>query len=275
MDSLDIGNRMKTFYEQIPQTKLMRRCPVAIRLDGKAFRTFTRNLKKPFDRVLMDAMQETMLNLCLEIQGCVFGYTQSDEITLILIDYQTYHTEAWFDYEIQKMCSISASMATKFFNQFFRHYAHDFVTDNYVLTSEARCNLTLDQIQKRAKAYMDAENEGAMFDARCFNVPKEEVANLLYWRQLDAMRNSVQMIARANFSNSEIKNKSNKELKGMLGEIGIFWENFPLDAQRGSCCYRIDVEDAKRPRWTLDREIPIFIGDDRSFIEKHILVGEC
>ena len=108
----DIGTRMKDFYEQIPKTKLMRRCPVAIRIDGKAFHTYTRNFKRPFDSVFMRAMQETMKYLCENIQGCVLGYTQSDEITLILVDYEKINSSAWFDYEVQKLCSVSASMAT-------------------------------------------------------------------------------------------------------------------------------------------------------------------
>lgn len=115
----DLGVRMKTFYEQIPKTKLMRRTPVAIRIDGKAFHTFTRGFQKPFDTVLMESMQETMQYLCKNIQGCVFGFTQSDEITLILVDYKKLTSSAWIDYEVQKMCSIAASMATMAFNKYF------------------------------------------------------------------------------------------------------------------------------------------------------------
>ena len=114
----DLGNRMKTFYEEIPKTKLMRRCPVICRIDGKAFHTFARGFKRPFDDVLIMTMQETAKYLCENIQGCQLAYTQSDEISLLLIDYQRFETSAWFDYEIQKMCSISASMATMAFNKF-------------------------------------------------------------------------------------------------------------------------------------------------------------
>jgi len=98
----DIDVRMKTYYEQIPKTRLMRRTPVAIRIDGKAFHTFSKGFNEPFDQCLMTAMQETMKYLCESIQGCVFGYIQSDEISLILVDYQTFRTAAWFDYEVQK-----------------------------------------------------------------------------------------------------------------------------------------------------------------------------
>ena len=111
----DLGTRMKEFYEQVPKTKLIRRMPVAIRLDGRAFHTFTKGFQKPFDKILMKSMQETMQYLCENIQGCVFGYTQSDEITLILVDYKNLTSTAWFDYDIQKVCSIAASMATMAF----------------------------------------------------------------------------------------------------------------------------------------------------------------
>ena len=115
----DLGKRMKEYYEGIPKTKLMRRTPVALRLDGKAFHTFTKGFKKPFDDVLIKTMQETAKFLCENIQGTVMAYTQSDEITLILVDYKKLDTSAWFDYKVQKMCSIAASMATMAFNKIF------------------------------------------------------------------------------------------------------------------------------------------------------------
>ena len=112
----ELGKRMKEFYENVPKTRLVRRMPVAIRIDGKAFHTFTKGFAKPFDEVLIKAMQNTMKYLCENIQGCVLGYHQSDEITLILIDYKKLTSAAWFDYEVQKVCSIAASMATMAFN---------------------------------------------------------------------------------------------------------------------------------------------------------------
>ena len=113
----DLGTRMKTYYEEIPKSKLMRRTPVAIRVDERSFHTFTRGFNVPFDDVLIKTMQETMKYLCENIQGCVLGYAQSDEITLILIDYKKLSSAAFFDYEVQKICSITASMATMAFNR--------------------------------------------------------------------------------------------------------------------------------------------------------------
>ena len=113
-----LGTRMKTYYESIPKTRLMRRTPVAIRIDGKAFHTFTRGFQKPFDEILGNSMARTMEYLCQNIQGAVFGYVQSDEITVLIQDYKKLTTDAWFDYEVQKMCSIAASMATMAFNKY-------------------------------------------------------------------------------------------------------------------------------------------------------------
>lgn len=113
-----LGDRMKK-YEYVSRTYLTPRTPVIIRIDGKAFHTFTRGFQKPFDGVLVKTMQETMKFLCENIQGCVLGYTQSDEITLVLVDYKKINSCAWFDYNIQKCASVAASMATMAFNKFF------------------------------------------------------------------------------------------------------------------------------------------------------------
>ena len=189
----DLGNRMKTYYEEVPKHRLIRRMPVAIRIDGKAFHTFTKGFQKPFDEVLGNTMVKTMEYLAKNIQGCVFAYQQSDEITLILIDYQNLDTDAWFSYEVQKICSITASMATVAFNKFFSQNVkvYDLIW---------RCSLTPQcvEIQQEHNEYVEtlyaAADKGAMFDARCFNIPKEEVTNLVYWRQLDATRNYIQMV---------------------------------------------------------------------------------
>ena len=268
----DIGVRMKDFYEQIPKTKLMRRCPVAIRIDGKAFHTYTRHFKRPFDSVLMRTMQETMKYLCENIQGCVLGYTQSDEITLILVDYEKINSSAWFDYEVQKLCSVSASMATMRFNQVFAR-----------LVEEVREEGTEDP--KYIKALDKACETGAMFDARCFNIPKEEVTNLVYWRQLDASRNSIQMVGHANFSQKQMHGKSTSDIQDMLMlEKNINWNDFPVACKRGSCCIRGQADEAQSRTdgsrtensrgWVIDNDIPIFKGEERAYVDRLIYIGE-
>lgn len=255
----DLGTRMKKFYEGVPKTKLMRRVPVAIRIDGKAFHTFTRGFQKPFDSILMTSMQETMKYLCENIQGCVFGYTQSDEITLILIDYQKFTSSAWFDYEVQKVCSIAASMATMAFNKFFTKNVNYFE-----MTHEHD-----DTINEYCTTLVNATEKGAMFDARCFNIPKEEVANLVYWRQLDAMRNSVQMVAQANFPHKELQGLNQEALKGKLHlEKNIIWDNYPIYKQRGTAVYK-----STSGEWIVDKCMPI-LKENWDYIRNLINVGE-
>lgn len=270
----ELGTRMKEFYEGVPKTRLVRRMPVAIRIDGKAFHTFTRGFQKPFDEILVKSMQDTMKYLCENIQGCVLGYTQSDEITLILIDYQNLNSCAWFDYEVQKMCSITASMATMAFNKFFTKNVNYFeMTHEYD-----------DTINEYCTTLVNAAEKGAMFDARCFNIPKEEVCNLVYWRQLDATRNSIQMVGQANFSHKELQNKSCNMIQEMLfAEKGINWNDYPTYLKRGSCCIKttiqnpnVDIKDGAYPKsiWMIDLDIPIFKGDGRQYIDKLIYIGE-
>lgn len=284
----DLGNRMKTFYEQIPKIKLMRRTPVIIRIDGKAFHTFTRGFKRPFDDVLIKTIQETTKYLCENIQGCVLGYCQSDEISLVLVDYQRFETSAWFDYEIQKMCSIAASMATMAFNRIFnelvREYRFNNGEDFDLSTKEGEENYCLLQ------AYQNAINKGAMFDTRVFNIPREEVTNCIYWRQLDTSRNSIQMVGQANFSHKELQNKSCNDIQDMLmTQKGINWNDYPTYQKRGSCVVRNKIilesdgvtekcmlRDPKQSEnnWIIDLDIPIFKGDGRQYIEQLINVGE-
>lgn len=273
----DLGHRMKEYYEQIPKTKLMRRCPVIIRIDGKAFHSFTKGFNRPFDDVLIESMQETMKYLCENIQGCVLGYHQSDEISLVLVDYQKLTSDAWFDYEVQKICSIAASMATMAFNKIFEQNCIEY--SQVVPTTESGREIMT--------AYSKAAEKGAMFDARCFNIPKEEVTNYIYWRQLDATRNSIQMVGQANFSHKELHGKSCNQIQDMLmTQRGVNWNDFPIYQKRGSYCikesyttvdlgtYTGSIDAITRTRWIIDKEIPIFKGEDRNYIDKLIYVGE-
>lgn len=259
-----LSHRMKEYYESIPKTKLMRRTPVAIRIDGRSFHTFTRGFKRPFDNILRKAMEETMLYLCKNIQGCVLGYHQSDEITLILVDYKTLESDAWFDFEVQKLCSIAASMATMKFNQVFIELVNILERD---INREYEIEGMIDWVKEMEtyfKAYKRSAEMGAQFDARCFNIPREEVCNLIYWRQLDAIRNSIQMVGQANFSHKQLQNKNCTEIKAMLiTEKGIDWNDFPTYNKRGSCCVR-------RGDWVIDKNIPIFKDAGREYVEKLI-----
>ena len=265
-----LGDRMKQ-YEGIPRINLMRRNPVIIRIDGKAFHTFTRGFRRPFDDILIESMQETMKYLCENIQGCKIGYCQSDEISLLLTDYENINTAAWFDYQVQKMCSIAASMATLAFNQVFWDKIRDLDHDYYEYPTK--------EFNELIEIYYKALEKGAMFDARCFSIPKEEVCNYFLWRQNDCVRNSIQMVAQANFSHKQLQNKSCDELQEMLWqEKNINWNDFETVKKRGSCCTKtgkhtvVDVqtgEQKDRLVWEIDKDIPIFT-QDRNYIERFV-----
>lgn len=267
-----LGNRMKR-YENVSRLYLTRRVPVIIRVDGKAFHTYTKGMKKPFDRILMTVMQQTMQYLCENIQGCVFGYTQSDEITLVLTDYKTASTDAWFGNGVQKMCSVAASMATMAFNRFFAAAYFDLsesIEEAWNVSDEERAyvGLLYDKLLS------------ATFDARVFSVPKDEVCNCLIWRQQDATRNSIEAAGQAHFSHRQLHKKNCDQIQEMLWqERGINWNDYPVDFKRGSCCRRqktiVTMPDPRddsasilveRNRWVVDKKPPIFT-QDRSYIE--------
>lgn len=241
-------------------------------------------MKKPFDSVLTQTMQETMKYLCENIQGCVLGYTQSDEITLVLTDYATIQTDAWFGYNIQKMCSISASMATSVFNKvFYRSIDNYFNQEDILSTMFGENSESKDRLRQYADTLKNALAKGALFDSRAFSIPKEEVCNCLIWRQQDATRNSIEAVGQANFSHHELHKKTCNMIQEMLwSQRGINWNDFPTELKRGSCCvkrqFEETIDDPRNPgqkitvcrnRWIIDHEIPIFT-QDREYIERLI-----
>ena len=261
-----LGDRMKE-YESRNQYFLQRRTPVIIRVDGKSFHTFTRGFQKPFDEVLGNAMVRTMEYLCQNISGCIFGYVQSDEITLVLQDYRKLNTDAWFGYRTDKLCSIAASMATMAFNKYFESEVLSYILqyDTRITTGYSKA-LALaeryDTLSEYEKILVKAIEKGAMFDARCFNIPKEEVCNCIYWRQLDATRNSIQMVGQANYSHSYLQDKSCEQIKMLLRcDFGIDWNGLPTRWKRGVA-------------WTktngTDYEMPILRGEDRAYVDDEV-----
>jgi len=214
-DNTALGDRMKR-YEAVTKDFLPRRTYTIIRVDGKAFHTFLRDADKPFDAEFMESMDIVTEQLCKQVGGTVFAYTQSDEISLLLQDFASVHTEPWFGGNVQKMVSIAASAAT---GSFFWE-----------------------------------KNPGcALFDARVFTIPDPvEVANYFLWRQRDAARNSVSMAAQANFPHRELQGLTGDQLQEKLWkEKGINWSKYPDRAKRGAICTRVHYQEEEewRSRW--------------------------
>lgn len=275
-----LGDRMKGFYENRYRIYLTRRTPVIIRIDGNAFHTFTRGLDRPFDFDFMDIMQRTCDSLCKNIQGCVGGYVQSDEISLLLVDYNTITTDAWFDYNLQKVTSLAAARATMTFNGLVR---------NLVESAKMRASICA----KSGDKYLDEEEwnitryrlwepkiDKAMFDARAFNIPKEEVCNYFIWRQKDATRNSIQSAGQAFFSHKELDHKSQSDIQEMLFQRGVNWNDYSTYEKRGAFVRR-EAETTEREDgsvvvsnpWYIDLDMPI-LTENRNYIDELVFVGE-
>ena len=212
-----VMQRMKYNYETRARSYLTRRTPVIMRLDGKAFHTYTKGLNKPFDEGLIEDMAETAKYLCKNIQGAKCAYVQSDEISILITDYDTLDTQAWFDYEVQKMCSISASLASVHFT-WLR-------LNRWLKTAPGKDSVALNLI---------TATQNAAFDSRVFNIPKEEVANYFLARQKDAVKNSISMLAQSLYSEKELHKKNQSDMQELCWQKGHNWNDLHWSKKRGS-----------------------------------------
>lgn len=248
----DLGNRMKENYENRTRISLPRRSYTVIRIDGKAFHTYTKGLSRPFDHGLIDDMNNTAAYLCKNIMGAKLAYVQSDEISIVITDFEDISTQAWFDNNLQKMCSVAASMATSEFNR-----------------------LRLMRGLLPMSVYDIRQFRMAEFDARVFQIPqKVEVLNYLIWRQQDATRNSIASVAQSLYSSKELNGKNGNDQQEMIFQKGINWNDYDFREKRGGVITKVQVEITQgdvtfpRSKWKLV-ETPIFT-QDRKFLENLI-----
>ena len=260
---------MKGAYENKYRLYLPERIPVIIRLDGKSFHTFCRGLKKPFDDIFISVMQDTMLDLCKNISGCKLGYVQSDEISLLLVQTKE-ESQPWFDNNLQKIVSVSASMATLYFNKNLQDRCFDLMDK---LLEGA------DDFTEEDSDYFDVLNSKehtAMFDSRVFVLPKEEVNNYFIWRQQDATRNSILSLAQSLYSDREMHGIKCDALQDkMFTEKNVNWNDLSTVKKRGTCAIRkeVEVNGVVRNKWFIDKDIPIFT-QDKNYINGIIYKGE-
>ena len=280
-----LGDRMKG-YENAFRHYLPRRMPVIIRIDGKAFHTYTKGFHKPFDYILMKTMQETAYELCKKIEGVKLAYVQSDEISLLLTNDDTLETEPWFGNNLQKLCSIAASIATLAFHNSMEQHLYNFIygghsgnTEEYWQFLETEYGYPIDFMKseewdKYFHRIQTSHCNGAHFDARAFVLPKEEVTNYFIWRQQDATRNSIQMVAQSNFSHKELQGLNCNKLQDKLfTEKSINWNDFSVPEKRGTCIVKVPTFTSEailpKMKWAIDYNIPIFT-EHREYVEERL-----
>jgi len=235
-----LGDRMKGQYEDRTRFLLPRRTYTIIRLDGKAFHTYTRGLEKPFDKGLFEDIDAAIIAMLPELQGAVFAYTQSDEISVLLTDFVDIGTCAWFDGNLQKMCSVAASIMTAEFNQCRLERA-------FKITQ----TLPMDLKEARMRKHL------AFFDARVFTIPdRVEVMNYFIWRNQDCARNSVSMVAQSLYSHKELHGKSTSDKHEMIHQAGKNWATDYTDGEKNGRLivkesFEAQIQDntVERTRW--------------------------
>jgi len=225
---------MKEYYEDRTRNVLPRRTYSIIRIDGKAFHTYTKGLQRPFDDKLMNDMDETAGFICKNIQGAKLAFVQSDEISILLTDFEELTTDAWFDGNIQKMVSVSSSLATAKFNEL-------------------------------------RPGKLAFFDSRVFTIPSNiEVENYFIWRQQDTTRNSISSVAQSLYSHKQLEGKNTTEQQEMIFQKGTNWNDFAPKYKRGRVIEKqlYDKDGAIRSKW-VSVEPPIFT-QEREFLASRI-----
>lgn len=243
-----MASRMKR-YEAAALQRLTPRVPVIARIDGRAFHTFTRGCTRPYDEDLHTCMWTAAKALCADIQGCKMAYVQSDEISLLLVDYESINSQPHFDYEVPKLVSTAAATASVTFLIEF-----------------------LNRFPNRAANLMQGRGLPT-FDARFYNVPREDVANYFIWRQRDAERNSLAMLSQSHYSHKELHGKDREAQQDLLYAKGVNWNDLPTSQKRGVCVTRETYMkgDAVRSHWVPDMDIPIFSSPEgRAYIERFV-----
>lgn len=242
MSTTEIDLRMKAQYEDRFRIMLPRRSYTIIRVDGRAFHTWTRWMDRPYDKRLMDAMNAVAGALCQECCGAQLAYVQSDEVSLLLTDFAKIDTHAWFDNNLQKLCSISASIATATFNLWF--------CDRDFLIGKA-----------------------AHFDSRVFQIPDPvEVENYFVARQKDAVRNSVAMLAQSYCSPKELHKVSVEQMHDKIHEHGDNWNDHPVRFKHGAAVIKVPVPGG--PKETKVGVVEIPPHDDWQVVEPPIFTKD-
>lgn len=250
-----IGDRLKKNYENRTKMFLPLRTYTILRIDGKTFHTYTKGLVRPFDTGLIEDMDSTAIYLCQNIMGAKLAYVQSDEISILVTDFDDIATQAWFDNNVQKMVSVSASMATSKFNQLRLSRK---VKENFGNFSNNPMDGEYEFFE------MVEKTKQAEFDSRAFQIPqKTEVENYFIWRMQDATRNSIASVAQSLYSHKELNGKSSDEQQELIFQKGQNWNDYPVGQKRGRIIEKIQFVNGVDVRTIPFQEIkgPLMSGN--------------
>jgi len=257
-----LGDRVKSQYEDRTRYSLPRRTYTIIRLDGKAFHTYTRGLEKPFDKGLFEDMDAAIIAMLPEIQGAQFAYTQSDEISILLTDFAQPTTSAWFDGNLQKMCSVAASIITAEFNKVRARRWGNAFRANMLMSSHGMDEEACDHGDTK-------EFQLAYFDARVFTIPDPtEVMNYFIWRNQDCSRNSVSMVAQSLYSHKELHGKNTTEKHEMIHQAGKNWATDYTDGEKNGRIIIKETYVAEAPKGYDSQNNPIGLVERTRWVSK-------
>lgn len=250
------GSRMKA-YEVEFKHFLPKKNFFVLRVDMKSGHSYLKYAKRPFDQHVVEAMNRTAEVLCREVQGSICAFTQSDEISVLFTDLGSQNSQTWLGGVIQKIASVSAARASVYFSE----------------------------------SYVNSYGQSAVFDSRVFSIADPyEVVNYFLWRQRDAIRNSIQMTAQANFSHKALIGKSCAELLEMLSEQkDVWWNELPAEYRMGRLTKRIEYvstnelyvrnngpfEPVVRSKWETVAAHEIVCSEDDSLFKLLPLVCHC
>lgn len=221
-----LGERMKS-YEKSYQQTLPSRQPLILRLDGVHFHSLTKSFKKPWDSDLINAMNSAAWKLADKVQGLKFAYVQSDEISILSIDYENFNTSPWFGKKVQKIVSVAASIASVGFNNH------------------------MEKLDRKERGY---------FDCRVIPLVREEVTNYFIWRQIDCIRNSKLALGQHIIGKKKIHGMNQDTItKTLERDYGVNWNNRASWEKYGRVIKRIEFLQSIYPsHWGICSETPIF-----------------
>lgn len=258
----------KSYYENTPFNFLKRNLPAVILISGEEYQKFTEKFQKPYDSIFLSSMQNTLVYMCSQIPGCIMGYTKEFDMTIIFNSPSNIETPSWYNFDINKITTLTASMATLKFNKTFEKSAK-----TYVMSGN-----NFDETRKftAMQGYVSAIEEGALFTSKTFNIQPDQIADYLFLQQKQTIDNAVHEMGLEYFKEAELADKSSSDIQFMVfDKSGINFDSYPSEFKRGTACVKNTIKDGElisplkeAGAWVIDKHMPLLKPGSRSYIEE-------